>query len=71
MRFFSKSPERKAGNTFSDQLSEKVDMRQQKLAKYLNRKANSLNGKTLLFLLVLFCALYGTYCLYLIIDAFN
>jgi len=71
MRFFSKSPERNEGNTFSDQLSQKVNRQGQKLANHLNRRLNSLNGKTLLFLLVLFCLLYGTYCLRLIISVFN
>lgn len=71
MRFFSKPPERIVGDTYSNQLSQKINRQGQKLAKHLNRKANFLNGKTRVFLLILFCALYGTYCLYLIINAFN
>ena len=71
MRFFSKKPERNEGDTFSNQLSQKINRQGQKLAKHLNGKVNSLNGKTLLFLLILFCVLYGTYCLCLIISVFN
>lgn len=71
MRFFSKSPQRSKEETFSNQLSQKVDRQGQKLAKLLNQKANRLNGKTLLFLLILFCLLYGTYCLYLITSVFK
>jgi len=71
MGFFSKKNERNEGNTFSEQLSQKINRQGQKLAKHLNRKVNALNGKTLLFLLILFSILYGTYCLSLIISVFK
>ncbi len=44
---------------------------QQKLASYLNRKVEMLQGRTLLFMLIAFCSLFGSYCLYLIINACN
>jgi hypothetical protein len=71
MRFFSKKPQKYEGDTFSSQLSQKVERQGQKLAKLLNRKANRLDGKTLLLLLILFCVLYGAYCLYLITSVFK
>ncbi|RLJ77353.1 hypothetical protein BCL90_2438 [Pedobacter alluvionis] len=71
MRLFRKPPQRDQENTFSNQLVQKAERQGQKLAKLLNKKANHLDGRTLLFLLILFCVLYGAYCLYLITSAFK
>ncbi len=43
---------------------------QHKAADYLNGKTTGLSGKTWLMLLILFCAAFGSYCLYLLLQAF-
>ncbi|MEZ2338789.1 hypothetical protein AB6735_24275 [Mucilaginibacter sp. RCC_168] len=44
---------------------------QRQAADYLNRKTAHLSGKARLCLLILFCAAFGAYCLFLLIHAFS
>lgn len=44
---------------------------QRKAAGYLNRKTAHLSGLSRLLLLILFCMVFGSYCLYLLIGAFH
>ncbi|MBD1366562.1 hypothetical protein IDJ77_22300 [Mucilaginibacter sp. ZT4R22] len=44
---------------------------QRRAADYLNRKTVHLSGKARLCLLVLFCAAFGSYCLFVLIRAFH
>jgi hypothetical protein len=44
---------------------------QRHTADYLNRKTVHLSGKARLCLLILFCAVFGSYCLFVLIQAFQ
>jgi hypothetical protein len=44
---------------------------QRKTAEYLNRKTAHLSGKARLCLLILFCAAIGSYCLFVLLQAFR
>ena len=45
--------------------------RQTQAAGYLNRKTQYWNGTSKLIALILFCLLFGGFCLYLLISACN
>lgn len=45
--------------------------KQRQAADYLNSRTARVSGKGWLILLILFCATFGSYCLYLLIQAFN
>lgn len=71
MKFFRKRTPERTQNTWSGRINQSVIKRQHKIADYLNRKASFLSAKALIFLLIIFCIVYGTYCLRLIFNAFN
>jgi len=45
--------------------------KQRQAADYLNRQTAGISGKRWLILLILFCATFGSYCLYLLMQAIN
>jgi len=44
---------------------------QRRTADYLNRKTVHLSGKARLYLLILFCAAFGSYCMFVLIQTFQ
>lgn len=71
MALFKQRKTQTNDNTLSDRVSEGITKQEHKLAEYLNNKTSLLSTKTILFALVLFCIVIGTYCLLLITCAFN
>lgn len=45
--------------------------RQRKIADYLNRKTAGVTAKGWLAMLIAFCTLFGSYCLWLLMQAFG
>jgi hypothetical protein len=73
MRIFKKQvkvlnarQERRAG-----QIAGTILKRQRQAADYLNTRTAGISGKRWLILLILFCATFGSYCLYLLMQAIN
>jgi len=58
-----------------DELAQKIAgniiSRQQRIADFLNEKTKNFSPKFWLFALIAFCTTLGSYCLYLLISAFN
>ncbi len=52
-------------------LAGRLTCAQRKMADWLNGKTAGLNSTAWLLLLAVFCAAFGTYCLFLLISAFN
>jgi len=71
MKFFRKTKREKGQVTLTDHLAAYLENWQRSLADRLNEKTRKLSGKTLLYLLIVFCALVGSYLLYIILQAFN
>ena len=51
-------------------IADKILKAQRKTADYLNRKTALLSPKIWLMLLIIFCAAFGSYSLFLLIQAF-
>lgn len=69
MKPFKRKTATQTGSTFSAQFGDKIIRKQRKIADYLNKKTEFLSGKALLILLIFFCVIFGSYCLYLISSA--
>lgn len=70
MKFFRKNKQAQAEGALTNRLNLWIAGRQRELADFLNAKTQFLSGKTLMFCLVLFCVIVGSYCLYLITSGF-
>lgn len=73
MRIFKRKPkvlsvrqEQRAGR-----IAGAILQRQRQAADYLNNRTAGISGKRWLILLILFCATFGSYCLYLLMQAIN
>ncbi|MCS3732571.1 hypothetical protein [Mucilaginibacter dorajii] len=73
MRIFKRKPkalshrqEQRAGR-----IAGTILKRQRQAADYLNSRTAGISGKHWLILLILFCATFGSYCLYLLMQAVN
>lgn len=55
----------------ADRIAAALIRRQTQVAAYLNRKTAYWNGTSKLIALILFCLLFGGFCLYLLIKACN
>jgi predicted Zn-dependent protease with MMP-like domain len=74
MNLFKKSKDRalterqveKAGT-----IADRILKRQRKVADYLNHVTAGISRQHWIFLLVSFCLAFGTYCLLLLVQAFN
>lgn len=72
MRLYKKSgkvPLTSAQHAVAQRIAEKLISRQKRLADYLNAKTERISGKGWLILLMGFCLLFGSYCLYLVTAA--
>ncbi len=73
MKLFAKSsatsltPKQEA---MAGRLAQRLTRSQRRLADWLNGKTSGLSVRTWRLLLVLFCILFGTYCLYLLVAVF-
>lgn len=70
MKYFRKNRQPQTEGTLTAKLNIWIDEKQRKIADFLNTKTQFLSGKTLMFALVLFCVVVGSYCLYLITSGF-
>jgi hypothetical protein len=70
MKFFRKNKQIQAEGTLDSKLGLWIGVKHRELADFLNTKTQFLRGKRLMFALVLFCAIVGSYCLYLITSGF-
>ncbi|RZK13144.1 MAG: hypothetical protein EOO46_00505 [Flavobacterium sp.] len=71
MGLFKKRHHNVPKNTLSQQINAFINICQRKLADYLNVKTRRLSNITLLLGLIIFCALFGSYLLYLLMSAFG
>lgn len=71
MALFKQRKTQTNDNTLAERFSEGISNQERKLAEYLNNRTSLLSTKAILFALVLFCIVVGTYCLLLITCAFN
>ena len=55
----------------ADRIAGRIRQSQRRMAELLNGKTAGLTAKNWLWLLVLFSACFGAYCLYLLLSAFN
>jgi hypothetical protein len=69
MSLFRKKRERIPNEETAQKIAGAIMGRQKQLAGYLNRRTSHLSGKRLLVALILFCTVFGSYCLYLLICA--
>jgi hypothetical protein len=65
-RALSPVQEQRAGK-----IAQAILNRQRKTADYLNNKTAFISGKNWLLLLILFCTVFGSYCIYLLIKAIH
>jgi len=52
----------------AEKMADGIVREQRRLAGYLNRHTAGLSGKTWLLLLIAFCAVFGSYLLYLLVQ---
>lgn len=71
MRFFKKRNRQTLGGSLSQRLETYVDQRQRRLANYLNVKTRHASSNALLYGLIIFCTVFGSYLLYLLVGAFG
>lgn len=71
MRFFKKYKKAGTENSVSSRISKYVELRQRKLADWLNQKTSKTSRKELLFGLIVFCSLFGGYLLFLLMETFG
>jgi hypothetical protein len=74
MRLFKKrekAPLSTGQQAAAQRIAEKLISGQKRLAGYLNTKTQGISGRGWLFLLIGFCLLFGSYCLQLILRAWD
>ncbi|WP_205943138.1 hypothetical protein [Pedobacter cryotolerans] len=71
MALFKKRNHRFSEETLTDHIANYVNQRQRKLADYLNIKTRHASGSSLLYGLIIFCTVFGSYLLYLLTSAFG
>jgi hypothetical protein len=71
MGLFAKRNRIASEGSLSQKIESYVDQRQRKLADYLNVKTRNISGSALLYGLILFCVVFGSYLLYLLASAFG
>ena len=57
--------------TLSWQVGEYLNQRQRKLADYLNSKTRNVSATAMLYGLIIFCTVFGSYLIYLLTSAFG
>ncbi len=73
MRLFKKQERPLTGgqeNT-ANRIADRILKAQQQAADYLNNKTGGFSRKNWLLTLIMFSVVFGSYCLYLLISAFN
>lgn len=72
MKLFSRPGERLSDRQelLAEKLARRITDRQRQLADWLNLKTAGLSFNGWLLLLIGFCMLFGTYCLWLLVSAF-
>ncbi|MEJ2881503.1 hypothetical protein [Pedobacter sp. GR22-6] len=65
-----KTPLNRGESSIAAHLSAKVLRAQRRLANYLNRKTARMNAQDWMLVLIGFCLLLGSYCLYLLMQVF-
>lgn len=71
MGLFKKRHHRISEETLTDHIAHYVNQRQRKLADYLNIKTRNISGSALLYGLIIFCTVFGSYLIYLLTSAFG
>lgn len=71
MEMFKKRKYADPKGTISGRFSGYVGQRQRKLADYLNSRTRHVSAAAMLVGLIVFCALFGGYLLYLLANAFG
>lgn len=71
MRLFKKRNRIVADGSISQEIGMYLNQKQRKLADYLNLKARHISSTALLYGLIIFCTLFGSYLLYLLTSAFG
>jgi hypothetical protein len=71
MKLFKRNKEAKDHEALALKIAGNIISKQQKLAVYLNAKTKNISAQTWLFILIGFCIVFGSYCAYLLIIAFN
>lgn len=55
----------------AQRIAEKLISRQKRLADYLNAKTSGISPRSWLWLLIVFCLVFGCYCLRLVLGAWS
>ncbi|MES2418304.1 MAG: hypothetical protein V4541_08955 [Bacteroidota bacterium] len=71
MKLFKRNKEAINPDSVAQKIAGNIISKQQKLAGYLNAKTKNISAKTWLFILTGFCVVFGSYCAYLLVAAFN
>lgn len=73
MRIFRrrKQPLSSRQEQVAGKIAGRILLMQRRTADYLNAKASGLSGQTLVAILVVFCLLFGGYCVHLLVQGFN
>jgi len=71
MKLFKRTKEAADHQVLAQKIAENIIGKQQKIAGYLNAKTRNIPARTWLFILIGFCTIFGSYCAYLLITAFN
>lgn len=71
MRLFKRNKEAVNHDAVAQKIARSIISKQQRIAGYLNAKTKNISARTWLFILIGFCIVFGSYCAYLLITAFN
>jgi hypothetical protein len=71
MGLFKKRNRTIPDDSISKEIGMYLNQKQRKLADYLNHKARHFSSTALLYGLIIFCAVFGSYLLYLLTSVFG
>ena len=69
MRLFRKKNASMGNDALASKIAQHIIGKQQLLATYLNTKTRDISSKSWLGILIVFCAVFGSYCAFLLISA--
>jgi hypothetical protein len=69
MKLFRKKSASTANNEVAQTIAQNIIGKQKLLATYLNTKTRDISSKSWLAILIVFCAVFGSYCAFLLIRA--
>jgi len=69
MKLFRKKSASTGNDVLAKKIAQNIIDKQKLLATYLNAKTRDISSKSWLGILIVFCAVFGSYCTFLLISA--